>query len=177
MLRRTIQAILFVIAVSAAALIQFSFLPALPAWPAAFNLVLVAAVFILFFFDFRPALVFALLAGVWLDILAFNFFSFHILTLSLSVLVAYGILRSWLTNRSLYAWLLLMAAATISHEAVAGLLRYLFVYDGRSFFLFTATFWIQLLRQSADNVGAALILFALAAAATRRLRPFFLEPA
>jgi hypothetical protein len=167
--------IFFILLVSAAALFQFSFIPVLPRVAAAFNLVLVLAVGILFFWDWRWALATALLAGGWLDMLAFNFFGFHIFALSLAVLAANWILRAWLTNRSLYAWLLLMIITTAVYNLIAGLLLYLFVYDGRAFFLVTADFWRRLVYQSADSAATALLLGALAAAATRRLRPFFLE--
>jgi len=168
------QIVFFILVVSAAALLQFSFLPALPELPAAGNLVLVLVVFLLFFFGLRRAVAAALLAGIWLDILSFGFFGFNLLVLVLTVGSADWILRSWLTNRSLYAWVLLMVAATAAYSLSAGLLTYILVSDGRTFFLATGAFWSGLLYQSLDNAAAALILFALAAAATRRLSPFFL---
>jgi hypothetical protein len=169
------QLLVFALAISVTAVLQFSFIPSLPEIAAAFNFVLVSAIFILFFFDWRWALAAAVLAGTWLDILTFNFFGFHILILTLSVLTAHWVLQAWLTNRSLYAWLSLMTLTTIVYDLSSGLLLYLFVYDGRSFFLVNAEFWLQLAYQCADNALAAALLFALAAGATRRLSPFFLE--
>jgi len=173
--KKIVQFIFFIILIFGVTLIQFSFIPALAPLPAAANLVLVVAIFILFFFDLRLATIAVILGGFFWDILSFSFFGWHLFSLGLTLLTAYWIMRAWLTNRSFYAWIILMLIMTLIYSLLAALLLYLFVYNGRAFFLLNNDFWLELFYQVIDNFILALFLGLLTAAVTKRLRPFFLE--
>ena len=157
------------------ALVQNSFIFALPPFFNQVNLVLIVAVFTLFFFDFRAAVFASVFLGFWLDIFSFNFFGLQMIVLFLAVLLAHWILTGWLTNRSLYSFLLLMLITTIGYNLANGFLQYLSVYNQSNFFFNSSHFWLELAYQSFWSMLAALLMFSLAGLATRRLKPFFLE--
>lgn len=169
------QVLIFIGLVSVLTLGQLSFVLALPDFFKAINLVLIFLVFSVFFYDLRVALGFALASGLWSDLLSFHFFGFYIIVLFLSALLTAWILTNWLTNRSLYSFLLLIIASTLIYNFLVGLLSYLFVYDHGQFFLFQSSFWLFFLYQIAWSGLAALLLFSLAGVFTKRFKPFFLE--
>lgn len=174
MLKKIWQLIFYSFLVSAAAIIQFTLIFALPSFFSAMNLVLIVLVFTLFFYDFRSALGATLIAGFWLDLFSFNFFGFYILILFLTILLANWALSSWLTNRSLYSFLALILIATISYNLISGIFSYFGIFNSSLLFLFSG-FWLTLAYQCAWSLLAALLMFNLAGAATKRLKPFFLE--
>lgn len=175
MFKKIIQIIFLIFLIFAAAIIQYSFISALPTFFAAFNLILIILVFSLFFYDFRSALGVALVGGFWLDLFSFHFFGFYLLSLFLTAWLADHILRGWLTNRSLYSFGLLMFLATLVYNFLAGFFVYFFATGAGQFFLGRRGFWLNLLYQIAWSELAVLLMFSLAGAATRRLKPFFLE--
>lgn len=173
MFKKAIQILIFILLLSGVAIAQSSFLNVLPSWLGALNLTLISLIFILFFYDYRAALGAALLLGGWLDIFSFHFFGFYILALWLSLSAAALILSSWLTNRSLYSFGLLIGLATIIYNLIIGLLAY-FSGGGPGFFVTSGRFWLNLFYQVVWSELAALLMFNLASAATRRFQPFFL---
>jgi hypothetical protein len=160
---------------AAVALVQLSFVFALPPFFNQINLILIVVIFTLFFFDFRTAVLAALIAGFWLDIFSFSFFGLYLIALFFAAGMAYWILTGWLTNRSLYSFLLLMLITTIGYNLAVGFLLYFSVYDQGGFFLNSSRFWLELAYQIFWSVLTALLIFSLAGLATRRLKPFFLE--
>ncbi|MFA5155621.1 MAG: hypothetical protein WC453_04275 [Patescibacteria group bacterium] len=174
MFKKISQLVLFAGIIATAAIVQFSFIFALPPFFAAANLLLIILIFTLFFYDFRSALGVAFIGGLVLDLFSFYFFGFYLVALLLTAWSAEGILRGWLTNRSLYSFGLLIFLATLFYNLLVGLLAYLFT-DTTAFFLASGGFWRALAYQLVWAELAALLLFNLAAAATRRLTPFFLE--
>jgi cell shape-determining protein MreD len=171
------QLIFFIVLISAAAVVQSSFLNVLPSFLGAINLMLILVIFTLFFYDFRSAIVTILVGGFWLDIFSFHFFGFYLLALFFTLLLAAWILNGWLTNRSLYSFGLLIVLATIIYNLIIAVLAYFLVADSGGFFLRSGHFWLYLAYQCLWSGLAALLLFNLAGAATRRLQPFFLEKA
>jgi len=169
------QLIFFIILVSAAAIIQNALIYAWPPFLNQLNLVLISLVFALFFYGFRSALIVSVVAGFWLDLFSFNFFGSSLLVLGLSAALAHLVLNSWLTNRSLYSFGLLILIATVVYNLASGTIAYFSVASAAPFFLGRALFWQQLLYQSIWSELAAILMFSLVAAATRRLKPFFLE--
>ncbi len=175
MLKRIWQIFILFFIASFLALCQFSLISALPDPFRQFNLVLVYLVLVLFFFDFRLALISALISGFWLDILSFNFFGFYLLIFFATLLIANWILQDWLTNRSFYTLLALMLGLTIFYNLFAASLLALVSSSSNTFFLFKVHFWVTLAYQSFWSLLAALILFNLANLVSRRIKPFFLE--
>ncbi len=174
MIRRLSRIIIFVSLVSGLALVRISLISA---WPEPFNqinLELIVTIFILFFFGWREAVWAAFVFGFWLDLMSFHFFGLALLSLALTVAAAYGLAKNWLTNRSLYSFLVLILAATVidGFLSASGLM----ISRLDSGFIFgRLDFWRDLLYQGGWSLLAALLLFNLAAFLTKKLRPGFLE--
>lgn len=174
MINKIIQFSFFILSALLAALWQWSFIYALPPVASQFNLLLIASVFTLFFFDFRWAALFALAGGFWLDLVGFHFFGLQALCLAVTVLLADRLLAGWLTNRSLYSLVLLILLSSLAYSLLTGSLSYFYSSEPGTFLLARADFWKSAAYQAAWCVAAALVMFNLAGAATSRLKPFFL---
>ncbi len=175
MIKKIWRIFFLVLIFSGIAIAQFSLMYSLPAYFNQISLVVIALLFTLFFFGLRTALAAALVMGFWLDLYSFNFFGMHLLLLALTVFFAHWILTSWLTNRSLYSFLLLIIVITSVYSFVAALFLYLFGTASSSFFLWRSFFWMSLFYQSLGSVLTGLLMFNLTAALTSRFQPFFLE--
>ncbi len=175
MAKRISQIIILVFVVSFLALLQFSFISALPDPYRQFNLILILLTFILFFLDFRVALISALVAGLWLDVLSFHFFGFYLIIFFSTLFLAQWILKNWLTNRSFYTLLALMVGLTVFYNLLAAIILSLISSSHSTFFLLESHFWLTLAYQSIWSFLSALILFNLAGLLSRRIKPFFLE--
>ncbi|MEI6835594.1 MAG: hypothetical protein WCK59_02060 [Candidatus Falkowbacteria bacterium] len=162
---------------SGVAIIQAAFISALPPVYAAINLPLTCLLFSLLVFNKEKTLVFAILIGFWLDILNFNFFGLNILIFLATFFIIDFLLNNWLTNRSLYSFLVLSSLSVVIYN----ILLYLFLaishsgQAGFSFFLFQSSFWIQLGWQIIWGGIFMLLFFNVANFLSRRLKPFFLE--
>lgn len=162
---------------SLVAIVQLSFISSLPPVYFAINLPLTALLFSFLFFDRNNAVIVAIIMGFWLDILNFNFFGLHILVLVAIVFILDFTLRNWLTNRSLYSFLVLSVLSAVIYN--------LFIYSliglwssessGFNFFLFQLYFWQQLMWQMLWSGGFMLLFFSLANSLSKHLKPFFLE--
>jgi rod shape-determining protein MreD len=175
MLKNIWQIIILVFILSFLVLLQFSFISALPNPYRQFNLILIVLLFILFFLDFRVAVISALIVGFWMDIISFNFFGFFLLIFFSVLWLAQWILKNWLTNRSFYSLVVLMVSMTVFYNLLAAIILYLVGSDYNNFFLLQSHFWLTLVYQSFWSFIAALILFNLAALLLKRIKPFFLE--
>lgn len=162
---------------SLVAIVQSTFISALPPVYSAINLPLVAILFCLLFFNRDLTLVMAFFMGFWLDILGFNFFSLNIIVLLSLVVLLDIVLRNWLTNRSLYSFLVLSVASVIVYNVLVHTLL-IIVQNGQDefgFFLFQPYFWKHLSWQIFWNTGSMLLFFNLANSLSKHLKPFFLE--
>lgn len=175
MLRRTGQIFILFFLLSFLAIIQFSLISALPEFFSQFNLILIFLMLVLFFLDFRVAIISTLIAGFWLGVLSFNFFGFYFITFFCTIGLAQWVLKNWLTNRSLYALFALMVGATIFYNFLAAFILYLFGADYNNFFLVQSSFWKVLAYQSIWSFLSALVLFNVAALVSKRIKPFFLQ--
>ncbi len=175
MLKRFWQISIIIFILSALALLQFSLLSALPDPFRQFNLVLTVLIFTVFFLDLRLALISAMIAGFWLDVLSFHFFGFYLIIFFCILLLAEWILKNWLTNRSLYTLLALMIGLTFFYNILSFAMLYMFSTDFTTFFLFKSSFWLVLVYQCFWSSLSAIFLFNLAAVVTKRIKPFFLE--
>lgn len=175
MFKKIEQIFFFILLLSGVAIIQFSFIFSLPSVFSQINLAAIALIFTLFFFGFRAALYAALVVGFWLDLYSFVFFGFYLLLFFLTAWLSDRILKAWVTNRSLYSFLLLIVIATISYNFMHAILSYLAGTSAGTFFLWRAAFWSDLFYQAAWSAVAGILMFSLAGALTRRFKPFFLE--
>jgi cell shape-determining protein MreD len=175
MIKNVWQIIIFFLLISFLSLFQFSFINTLVNPLRQLNLVLFFLIFVLFFIDLKISLVAALIFGIWLDILSFYFFGFYLLLFFITLIIAQGILKKWLTNRSLYTLLVLMMVLSIIYNLLASMLIYLVGVDSGNFFLFNSNFWLNLIYQIIWGFLSALIFFNIANLVSKRIKPFFLE--
>jgi cell shape-determining protein MreD len=174
MFKKIWRIIFFVLLLSGLAGIQLSLIFTLPDFFRQINLILIALIFTLFFFGFRAAVWAAIIGGFWLDLFSFSFFGLYLITLFLTALLTEKIANTWLTNRSLYSFLLLILAATVGYNMIFGILSY-FSSNQAVFFLTQSNFWQALAYQGVWSLAAGLLMFNLAGAATRWLKPVFLK--
>lgn len=174
MLKKIGQIIFFFILSSAVAICQFSLINSLPGIWGQINLVLVAAIFTLFFFDWRSALFYAAVSGFWLDLMSFEFFGLYLGALFITSILAHIILKNFLTNRSFYSFFTLITLATIIYNILISVLFYFSFSAGGSSLFAHSSFYLALAYQIIWSLFLALGLFNLAAILTKRFKPFFL---
>lgn len=162
---------------SLVAIIQATFISALPPVYFAINLPLTFLLFSLLIFKRESTLILAIIVGFWLDLLSFNFFGLNILIFLVTILLIDFLLNNWLTNRSLYSFLVLSALSVLIYNVLLYSILAA-TYSGQnnfSFFLFESRFWGQLAWQMIWITGFMLLFFNLANSLSKRLKPFFLE--
>lgn len=129
-----------------------------------FYLSLTVLVFIVVLFGLDTALFWWLSIGFLTDLFSFNFFGFYTLLMLVVLLLINFLYNSVLTNRSLYAFLLLTVAATL-------------LYDLSSYLAFSLP-WQNFVGQEIKRLGANLLLtiiiFYGITLLSHRLRPVFL---
>jgi len=163
-----------VIFISLLAIVQFSLISAWPDPWRQLNLGLLLVTFTLFFFPARLAFLAALLFGLWLDLLSFNFLGFYLIPLVGLVAADAWLANNWLTNRSLYSFVVLILLNTLVYNLLMASFSY-FSSSAPVFFLLAADFWSTLLYQAIWGLAAAILFFHLAAFLTKKIKPFFLE--
>jgi cell shape-determining protein MreD len=174
MLKKIGQIIIFFTLSSVIAICQFSLINALPGFWGQVNLVLVAAIFILFFFDWQSALFYATISGFWLDLMSFEFFGLYLGALFLTCFLAYLILKNLLTNRSFYSFFTLIALATIIYNIIIAVLFYFSFRENSLSLLASSSFYGALFYQVIWSLFLALALFNVANVLTKNFTPFFL---
>lgn len=175
MLKNVWQAVVLILIISVLSLLQNSFISALPKPFSEFNLILNSLIFVLFFLDYRISLLAVFIAGLFLDLSSFNFFGFHLLILFLTLLSMQGILKNWLTNRSLYTLITLVLSATFIYNFLGAVILYLSYSSGSRFFLWQSSFWTSIFQQIIGGLLFTLILFNLSVFVFKRIKPFFLR--
>lgn len=176
-LNRFLRWLAYAVFFSLVAIFHSSFISALPPFFSAINLSLILLLFVLLFIDLNTALITSVLLGFWLDISTFSFFGLNSFSLFISILAVNFLLTNWLTNRSLYSFLALSVIGTIVYNFLFYLLLF-FWQNGvgdNTFFLFSASFWISLLRQMMWSAAFMIVFFNLANSLSKSLKPFFLE--
>jgi len=162
---------------SLVAIVQATFISALPAAYFAINLPLTVLLFCLLFFNRNTTLVVAMFMGFWLDIFSFSFFGLHILVFLAIVFIIDFALNEWLTNRSLYSFLVLSVLSVIVYNIL--LYSVIAIWQSGqndfSFFLLQSYFWKQLFWQMLWTTVFMLLFFNLANSLSKHLKPFFLE--
>jgi hypothetical protein len=177
MSKRLIKYLLILLGAAALALLQFSFISALP-WPFSnLNLSLTVIIFSFLLFDKEDVWLIALFLGFFLDVWFFHPFGTIILSLFFSAIVLYLILENLLTNRSVYSFLLLTIIAVISDTLFTRIFLIIFDWSGSSAsrFLSSSLFWESLVWNLILNLIIVGVIFSLLAILSRRLKPFFLK--
>lgn len=135
------QIILF----SLIALFQIGFVKALPIWFSEVNLILLVLVFFLGFDRLKTVLFWGAGMGIIYDLYAFVFFGVHTMSLLITIFLAYFLMVNFLTNRSLYSFLVLTSFTIFCFEFFSFIIinisslifnqEFLFVFN-KAFFLY-----------------------------------------
>lgn len=175
MWRQSGQILLLFIAGLALALLNFSFSSALPGLAVYLNPGLIVLIFILFFLGFNSALYFILFFGIFSDVLSFQVFSIHTISLTIAALTLNFILQNLLTNKSLYSLTATVIGFTLIYNLSLALLYFIFSALSRPFALSANAFWFNLGIETAWGLVFALLLFHPLVFWFKKFKPFFLE--
>ncbi|MCK4540328.1 hypothetical protein KAU09_04200 [Candidatus Parcubacteria bacterium] len=125
-------------------LIQIGFVGALPVWFSEFNLVLLILVFFLGFNKLKTALFWGAGMGIVYDLYSFAPSGAYTISMVITIFLAYFLMENFLTNRSLYSFLVLasftffcfefFSYAIINISSLALNREFLFIFN-KSFFL------------------------------------------
>jgi len=170
------KTLLNIISIILLSVFQVSFISALPGWLNNVNAAALALVFILALGSFRSALFWAFGLGFLLDIYSFLPFGVYSAAFMATVVIINFFLVNFLTNRSLYSFLVLTFLCLFINEIFVYTLSYaVYLLDKQDFIVyFDAKFWINQLVIFAVNLVAVFIIFYLLAFVSKNLRPVFL---
>ena len=130
------------------------------------------------FSGFPKFIFWSLYAGLLVDVFAFGFFGLFMITFLVTTLIVYFLQINFLTNRSLYVALTLIALGTLVFNfsfQILELILGFFSSSSQSIFLFSGFFWQELLYQLIFHSVLAVIVFYFFSFTTRRFRPELLE--
>jgi hypothetical protein len=165
------------ILILALAIVQISFVSALPAYLRELNLIIVFLIFSLEWSGgYRTAWWFLLL-GLIFDLYFPLHFGFFIIFWPLIFLLTLFLSKNFFTNRSLYSFLGLTFFATTFYYFIYNTAFYLvgfFSGNRGALFLFVKNFWLRFADGLILNLLAVLILFYLTNALSDRLKPVFI---
>lgn len=130
-------------------LFQFSVLNSWPGFWGRLNLILLAAIWLLIFYNLKTAGYFSLALGLIMDIFSFYPFGLYSLSLILVLLLANFIWQNLLTNRSIYSFLSLGFIMVFFYHL--WLYTLIFIWEDNFFGLWWLnwTFWLNLLQEIA----------------------------
>lgn len=175
MLKKIFKIIIFVLALIFLAIFQISAIFLWPGFWGELNLILIVIVSILFFYDIKASLLATLIFGFCLDLFSFNFFGMESLSLLISLFLVYRLSITWLTNKSIYSFLIMNVIFSFSYLLFSSFFIYFFYYESVSFFLFKKIFWQSLLYKTTWSLIIIIISFFPLAKVSKNLRPMFLE--
>lgn len=157
------------------AVVQFSFIPVMPAYFSNLNLVLVSLIFVLSLFGLNRGLWWAAGAGLILDSVSFYPFGIFLLSYFSSVILIYFLLKNFFTNRSVYSFVALAFFGSLFYSFVFNLYNYFFGFKNDSALsLISLDFWLNLIMQIIFNIAFIFIGFYLINFTTKKFNPVFL---
>lgn len=157
--------------------LQFSFISALSyPW---YNINLLSLVIVLAFLTAKKeeAWFLAISLGYFTDLLNFQPFGSTISSLFISAIIIYLALKNWLTNRSLYSFLLLTIIGVVSERFIYYIFIFIFDWSGQvtRIFLFRGVFWESLAWNIITSLLIVMLVFHFLVILSRKLKPFFLS--
>lgn len=174
MSRYITRIVIFFLLVSLAAIAQISVIYVWPGFLGEINLVLITLVILLFFNGFKSALVAAIVSGFWLDLFSFNIFGANMLALVITVVLAERVAMTWLTNKSLYSFVIINLLMVLSANLLISLFFYFSNFDSTGFFLLRSSFWTSIFYQLIWSFTAAFLSFNFSSLLNRKFEPVFL---
>jgi len=175
MIKKFLRPIIFIIIISLLAIWHISAIYIWPGFLSEFNLVPIIIVSSLFFYNVKSALLASLIFGLWFDLFSFSFFGLESLSLIISIFLIYEISRSWLTNRSIYSFLIINILFVLFYSFTSALLFYFSHFDASGFFLWQKYFWLLLTYRLLWSLILSLIFFSPLTKMTKNLGPGFLD--
>jgi len=171
-----IRKISIAITIIVLAILQTSFLNLFDSSIAYLNLIVLFLVFLVFSLDLIPLLWWSLATGIVLEL--FSIFPYG-LTATIVLLTAVGLqflFKNFLTNRSIYTFVLLVVAGTAIYNLLLFLSSFLlFSLNVTDFnFLSGQLFWTGLIYQTLFNLCTAWVLFFISQFLSNRLKKRFL---
>jgi len=158
---------------------QLAIAPRLPFGVDQMNLWLVAVVFIAIAFEFYQGVAFALISAFLFDLFSTLPFGAIMIAISITLAAVYIVCRRFLTNKSLYAAMVLTALATAVYSLV------LFFYTAVTYFATTNDAGLvyrlglavggDFLRQMALNLAMVSLLFLIFHASSQRFSAVFVD--
>lgn len=157
-------------------LIQIGLISALPYPFNRFNLALVSLFFLLLFDDLALVSYWSLGLGTLLSFTSHLPFGILLISLWVTVLIGYVILYQILTNRSMWALLLLVLIGTVTSELIISLLSWTCnLFLNQSHLAYSGNDSFQMLGISILlNTIAMLAMFSIISAINPKLKPFLL---
>jgi len=158
------------------AILQVSFFNSLPGWFSGFNASIVVLIFILGLGNFNLAFWWSMGFGVFFDIYSFLPFGFYLFSLVGMIVVSNFLLVNFLTNRSLYSFLVLTVFGFSVYKIILYTLNYSLKFFGNdNFNLFLNNgFWINDFKSLFVDLVAVFFLFYLVNFMSNKLKPVFL---
>ena len=177
MSKKIISFIVIIFVAVILSVLQFSLISALPYPWYNINLLIVSLILVFLISSKEQAWTLALFMGYFSDLLSFQPYGSAIVSLFVSAVIIYLILENWLTNRSLYSFLLLTVIGIISEHFIYYLFVFIFDWSGQTngFFLFKAVFWESLAWSILSGLLIVIFSFHFLVLLSRKLQPFFLS--
>lgn len=170
--RILINAVLIILIV----LLQFSLVSGLPGLLRNINLIIISVIFVLVLFGFRLAFIWSIAMGLLMDFYSFNIFNINLLSLIISMALSHFLLINFLTNRSLYAFLILGLTASLIYELLLFGFNIAigFIYQHEIVISLGINFWLNKASGIVENLLLIGLGFYLLNLASKRLKPVFL---
>lgn len=159
----------YLLLASLLAIFQASFVSVLPWHLWRLDSLILALVFTLGLFGHRPALYLAIAVGFFTDFYSFLPFGANLLFWPLIIQVAYLLQSEWLTDKSLYSFVLLTAFVFLT--------RFLY-HRSLDWFVSGGSFslgWVEPLSGLLVNISATALVFYLVQPMAANLQPFLLS--
>jgi hypothetical protein len=139
------------------------------------NLVLVSLIFYLVFDDIKSVMYWLIGSGLLLESVSYMPFGAVLFSMCISIVTAYAILNSWLTNRSLYSLILLTWGVTIVNNLVLWFYSLFFgLVSDQAFIMDQSLILERLLWSLGLNALLMIVIFYILNFINPRLKPFFL---
>lgn len=176
MKERIIKTTLAILGFLLAAIIQRSFIWALPHPFSLISLPVIILMAYLMFSVWEKAWPQLLIFGLLLDIMSFHYLGIEPIALLLSFMAGEFFLKYWLTNRSLYSFAALTLLVSLAYHLIIIVSASLLSYQEQSFsLLFKENFWVSIAYESLASVVAVSVIFYISNSLSRKMKPFFVR--
>ena len=154
---------------------QITFLGGLNLFWANFNLVLAGLVVLVALADFNQALVYAVLAGVMMDVYSSLPFGIFLAVLFILAIILEILFLNFFTNRSFYSLIIMGLIAVLIYHLLFFIISGLFYLTGVSEFFGGHKIWLALLYQLADLTILLALVFWVLNKISKRFKPTFIQ--